>query len=182
MKNNNTYITSSKITLGFVLLALFITTACSNVHTARQPLATTTVKPNSDILVGPGECMLQKFEGTSVNNKFYLYWVFKSNSNRFLFEIESSVNGKKFKPCGFKPGVVSPGTSALMLCMVDSTTKNDVVYYRIKAIGENYTAKTEQENHVLYEALTIMIAKNKKTHGYMQDEPVLGNQLLTTPN
>lgn len=146
-------------------------------RTARQPLAAATVKLNSDILIGPGECVLKKFEGTSVNNKFYLYWIFQSNSNQFIFEIESSVNGKNFKPCCFKQGALSPGQSALMLCMTDSVNKNDVVYYRIKAIPENYPVKktVEEEYKSLLEASTIMLTKNKRTQGYMQNDNFWGN-------
>src|ERR1700758_308406 len=78
---------------------LLITSGCSGLRNSINPeTVTSTVKLNSDILVGPGECVLKKFQGTSVNNKFYLYWVFQSNSNQFLFQIESSVNGKNFQP------------------------------------------------------------------------------------
>jgi hypothetical protein len=130
-----------------------------------------TVKLNSDILVGPGECVLRKFQGTSVNNKFYLYWLFQSNCDQFLFEIESSVNGKHFKPCYFKHGALSPGAAVMMLCMTDSINNSDVVFYRIKAIPENFSIKnkTDKEYTSLFNASTIMVKKNSKTKNYMLD-------------
>ena len=128
------------------------------------------VKLNSDILVGPGECVLRIFQGTSVNNKFYLYWIFQSNSNQFLFQIESSADGKKFRPCYFKQGFSSPGTTPLMISIVDSTTQDEVVFYRLKAIPENFSIKkkTETEYKELFNASTIMIRKNIKTKDFMQ--------------
>jgi hypothetical protein len=158
--------------LGLVSIIL-ITSSCSSLRNSNDfQFSTSSVKLNSDILVGPGECVLKKFQGTSVNNKFYLYWVFQSNSNQFIFEIESSTNGKNFKPCYFKQGAFSPGSSNLMLCMTDSVSKNNVVYYRIKAIPENYSLKKKNDKDYkdLYNASTIMVTKNKKTSGYMQDD------------
>jgi hypothetical protein len=156
------------------LSIIFMVSACSNKHKVANFIVGTTVKLNSDILIGAGECVLKKFEGTSINNKFYMYWTFQSNSNQFFFEIESSTTGKKFKHYCFKRGYVSPGSSSLMLCVTDSTTKNNIVYYRIKTIPENGSVKSNEskEYKALFEASTIMLTKNKKTKGYMQDEPV----------
>lgn len=170
MRSLNKYIKSVKI-FSFIscLLITFIVLGCSSLKT--KSTISSSIKLNSDILVGPGECVLKKFQGTSVNNKFYLYWLFQSNSTQFLFEIESSVNGKNFKPCYFKQGSLSPGTTTLMLGMIDSVNKNDVVFYRIKAIPENFPIKnkTEQEYKSLFTASTIMVKKNDRIKNYMQD-------------
>jgi hypothetical protein len=157
--------------LSFLLLVVFTLSQCSSLHKPTNAVVSSTIKLNSDILVGPGECVLKKFQGTSVNNKFYLYWLFQSNSDQFLFEIESSVNGKSFKPCYFKHGALSPGTAILMLTMTDSMTKNDVVFYRIKAVPENFPIKNkiDEEYKSLFSASTIMVKKNSKTKNYMQD-------------
>jgi len=157
--------------MGILLPIVFIFSACSSLHESANTTISSTIKLNSDILVGPGECILKKFQGTSVNNKFYLYWLFQSNSNQFLFEIESSTNGKKFKPCYFKHGSLSPGTSTLMLCMTDSVNATDVVFYRIKALPENFSIKnkTDDEYKSLYNASTIMVRKNSKTKNFMLD-------------
>jgi|GEM_PF-1912988 hypothetical protein len=175
MKNLTTHTKSSQVRVIFLAIflpVLFMVSGCSNTRKVANLVVGTTVKLNSDILIGEGECVLNKFEGTSVNNTFYLYWTFKSNTNNFLFEIESSANGKKFSPLCFKQGCLSPGSSSLMLCVTDSAHKGDVVYYRIKAISGKTPLKnnTAKEYKTLYEASTIMLTKNKKTKGYMQDE------------
>ncbi len=183
MKNLNKNTTSSKLLfLGLILSVLFIVPGCSGLHKQTTLSARESIKLNSDILIGPGECVLKKFQGTSVNNRFYLYWVFESNTNQFFFQVESSVNGKKFKPCYFKQGSPSPDKISLMLCMTDSVNKNDVIFYRIKAIPENYSIKKklDKEYKALYTASTIMLTKNKKTKGYMQDEPPTNNEYETT--
>lgn len=160
------------VVFGFILSIIFIAPGCNGLHNQTTFTVRESIKINTDILVGPGECVLKKFEGTSVNNKFYLNWVFQSNTNQFFFQIESSVNGKSFKPCCFKQGSLSPDKLSLMLCMTDSVNKNDVVFYRIKAIPENYSIKKklDKESKALFTASTIMLTKNKKTKGYMQDE------------
>jgi hypothetical protein len=173
MPNFNTNKKNIKIALLAFMFILFITSGCSSLqHSINPETVTSSVKLNSDILIGPGECVLKKFQGTSVNNKFYLYWVFQSNSNQFLFQIESSVNGKNFNPLCFKQGASSPGTATLMLCITDSINKSDVVYYRIKAIAVNFSIKKkiEQEYKDLFNASIIKVTKNQKTKGYMQDD------------
>jgi hypothetical protein len=171
MKNLNKQRWFTKLIFsGFILPLFLMISGCSGLHNSTTFTARETIKLNSDILIGPGECVLKKFQGTSINNKFYLHWIFQSNTNQFFFQVESSVNGKKFKPCHFKQGSLSPGKVSLMLCMTDSVNKSDVVFYRIKAIPENYPIKKrmEQDYKALFEASTIMLAKNKKTKDYMQ--------------
>lgn len=180
MKNTNKNMKQAKtIFLSLLLVVIFILPGCSGLHNQSTTAVRESVKLNTDILIGPGECVLKKFQGTSVNNKFYLYWVFESNTNQFFFQVESSVNGKKFKPCWFKHGSVSPDRVSLMLCMTDSVNKNDIVFYRIKAIPENYPIKKkiEQEYKALFTASTIVLTKNKKTKGYMQAESVSDGNL-----
>src|SRR6185312_3913155 len=99
------------ILLSFILSALFMILGCVSVHNSAGLPVSESVGVNSDILMGPGECLLKRFQGTSVNNKFYLNWTFTSNTNQFLFEIESSTNGKKFEHFGFKQGFSSPGAT-----------------------------------------------------------------------
>ena len=180
MKNTNKQMKQAKtIFLSLLLLVIFILPGCSGLQNKTTIALRESIKLNADILIGPGECVLKRFQGTSVNNKFYLNWVFESNTNQFFFQVESSVNGKKFKPCWFKHGSLSPDKVSLMLCMTDSVNKNDVVFYRIKAIPENYPIKKklEEEYKELFDASTIVLTKNKKTKGYMQAESLYNGSL-----
>jgi len=173
MKNLNKQRRVTKLIFsGFILSIILMIPGCSSLHNTKMLETRETIKLNLDILAGPGECVLKKFQGTSINNKFYLHWIFQSNTSQFFFQVESSVNGKNFKPCYFKQGSLSPDKTSLMLCMTDSANKNDVVFYRIKAVPENYSIKkiTKQDYKDVFEASTIMLAKNKKTKGYMQPE------------
>lgn len=126
------------------------------------------VRLNSDILLGPEICVLKKFQGTSVDNKFYINWIYTSNSNRFMFQLESSLNGKNFKPCFYKRGAASPGEVPLMCCVIDSLSPGNVVFFRIKALPEerNFTNEQKEKYNELYSASTIQIKKNVSSKGY----------------
>ena len=155
----------------FYLLMLFVIIAlslfsCKSFKASERINAIANL--NSDILIGPGVCVLKKFQATSVENKFYVAWIYQSNTNEFVFQLEKSIDGKNFKPFFFKKGYVSSGSNCLMISLIDSTANGKTLYYRIKAIGENVeiNAKQEKDYKSLYDASTVMVIRNQKTKGY----------------
>jgi hypothetical protein len=157
------------ITVSFLL---FICVFCTSCRTGKfklvnkyQPI----VNLNSDILVGPGECLLKTLQGTSANNNFYVNWVFISNTSNFIFQLESSEDGKHFRPFCIKQGASSPNeNTSLMLCIKDTMQSNDVRFFRLKAIPQNYNLdKDYLKGYVsMVEASTIMIKRNKRNEKY----------------
>jgi len=125
---------------------------------------------NSDILVGPGECLLKTFQGTSVNNHFYVSWIFISNTKYFVFQLESSKDGKNFKPYCIKDGASSPTcNTALMLSVRDTTDSNcDKIFFRLRAIPHNYNLDNGYLNGYtsMIEASTILVKRNEKNTKY----------------
>jgi len=152
--------------IGWATVLLFSCKA-KNMHLSEKYFPTT--HPNSDILVGPGECLLKTFQATSVRDKFYINWIFISNTNNFIFQLESSEDGRHFRTFLIKQGAFSPNNNTeLMLCAIDSTNKYDKKYFRLKAIPQNYNlSKDYLKGYAsMIEATTILIARNKKNIEY----------------
>lgn len=127
------------------------------------------VKPNNDILVGPGTCILKTFQGTSANNSYYLSWIFLSDTDNFVFQLEASEDGRHFKPYYIMSGASSPNnTTALMHCCIDTVARGNKAYYRLKAIPQNFDLNQyyKSEYASMITASTIMLKKNQKTEGY----------------
>jgi hypothetical protein len=151
----------------FILLAGVLSlSACKTNEQKTQLNYTSFVELNSDILVGPGQCILKKFQGTSVNNIFYINWIFISNTKNFIFQLEKSTDGKHYTSYWMKEGVCSPTNAApLLLCVKDSTTTNETVFFRLKAIPASYNLELENSKQysAMVNASTIMLKRNKKT-------------------
>ena len=124
------------------------------------------IELNTDILIGPGECLLKKFQGTSINNMFYVNWIFISNTGKFIFQLEKSEDGKLYVPCCIKEGAWSPNSSVpLLICFKDSMSKSEIVFFRLKAIPQDYNLGIEniRQYNTMFNASTIMLRKNEKT-------------------
>ncbi len=150
------------LTTGMIFL-----TGCSGSQKLAEPGSS--VKLNYDILLGPGTCILKQFQGTSVNNKFYLNWVVLSNTEGFIFQLEQSADGRRFEPCYVRKGMSSPNSSTPVLyCVVDSMAMGEIVFFRIKAIPEDfYMSKTiKQDHNEIFSASTICLRRNLRSRTY----------------
>ena len=131
-----------------------------------------TCHPNCDILYGPDVCLLKTFQGTSISNIYYLSWSVISNSSKYNYVIEKSLDGKHFYPFILKSGNYSPNNNTQILnCVSDTSCKSNIVYYRLKAFPENIEIGDKYKGHQkqLENILTIKLTKQVKNNDYSRN-------------
>lgn len=62
------------------------------------------IHPNCDILDGADICYVKTFQATCIDNMYYINWIAISNSEKFIYSVEKSFDGKHFKQIYFKKG------------------------------------------------------------------------------
>ena len=151
-----------------LILTLSLLTGCSLKRKSELINYSSSVYLNSDILPGPGICLLKNFQGTSVNDKFYVNWIVSDISVGCIFQLEYSENGKNFTPYYFQKGYPSNGVNNLMYCVTGSLINSDVAFFRLKAIPENsFIDNKESQKYIsLYNASVIKLAKNVRSPGF----------------
>lgn len=154
-----------------VLFALFFSECHSFKKISNKEMAlSSTIKPNSDILLGEGICLLKQFQGTSVDGKIYINWLSISNTSQFVFELEKSVDGKNYSSIYLVKGMVSPNeNTALLNCYTDSTSQFKTVYYRLKTIKLNSTLK--EENKIEFPIIMVEKGVNNKDYNLVSELP-----------
>lgn len=166
--DRGTYALATISRLILIFLILLFTQSCFVKNKLVSTMIPSTIRLNSDILPGQDICLLHRFQGTSVDNVYYISWTYTCNTDNFLFQLESSVDGNNFKPCLYKRASISPMGEPIMYCVVDSINPAENTFYRLKAIPEemNLGHKGMTASGEIVQASVIQLKKNIKSPAY----------------
>lgn len=160
------------VRLSVIILFGFFFNGCTSSKKIikNEAILFSSVKPNSDILPGEGICLLKQFQGTSADGKIYINWLSISNTSQFVYELESSFDGKNFSSVYYVKGMASPNeNTALLNCYTDSISQVKTVYYRLKTIKLNSAIK--EENKIEYPIIMVERGISNKDFNMVSELP-----------
>jgi hypothetical protein len=104
-----------------------------NAQTGITPFTSTSPNFHSGNFHKPQPIKIISFQGNRTNNKVLMQWVINQNETANEFEVEKSMDGKKFSMIALVFGTDKPETETYMFYEKSSSKK---VSYRIKCIDK----------------------------------------------
>lgn len=174
-----------------ILLSILFCSSCTATKNNVGLQYADVMRTETELLKGENNCTIKLFQGIFVENKVYISWTAVSDCDNLCFIIDKSYDNKEYKPVFIKKGMISPKSTALLYCAIDTVvdrSQNKQIFYRLRVIKQSEFSEKFNVNKVKtkkadYPTISVNSKSNSGNYNLFHKETMPGKEThLSTQN